>query len=249
MKIKASLATLVLAFSGTAAADVAGFEAGAALWRHDPNGWVEDDDAGDRVDLDDDLRLDTENSGFFWVAIEHPVPTLPNLKLRYTPVEFSGSGTVSEGFTLDGVTFNVNERVDSEADLGQADVIGYYEVLDNVLDLDLGLNVKVIDATVRVTSRTTGRSQTLDFAAPLPLLYARAGFDLPLTGLSVGAELSGIAYSGNSITDGMLFVRYERAFLGAELGYRQMRLKLDDLEDVGADVDIGGAYAGVYADF
>jgi outer membrane protein len=234
--------------SSMAHAEFVGLEIGIAGWQAAPSGWVEDaSTAGSgRADLEDDLQLDDQTAGFAWLRVMHPIPLLPNAKLSYTPLQFEGSG--SSSFTFAGATYN--ERVDSEAQLDQWDAALFYEVLDNVVDLDVGLNVKVLDGYFKTTSQTTGETRQVDFSAPIPMLYANAGVNLPLTGLSLAVEGSAVGYSGHSLSDIKAGVRYTMlGVVGLEAGYRALRVKIDDLEDVSADVKVGGPYLGVAARF
>src|SRR5690625_5233450 len=167
----------LLAIASTAQAELLGLEIGAAGWRSAPSGWFEDEGSGGvgRADLERDLHLDSETVGFAWVRIKHPIPVLPNVKVTYTPLKFDGSGAVASGFEFDGVDFG-GESVDAETKLNQYDITLFYELLDNVVHLDLGLNVKVLDGYVDVASQTDpAKSEKLDFSGPVPMLYANAG--------------------------------------------------------------------------
>lgn len=240
------------AAASVAHAEVAGIQIGIAGWKAAPSGWVQDEETAgsDRVDLEDDLQFSDETAGFVWLRLVHPVPALPNLKLSYTPLKFEGSGTISRDFTFGDVSFSGTEQVDSEAQLDQWDVTLFYEVLDNVVDLDLGLNVKVLDGYFKATGQTSGQTEEVEFAAPIPMLYADLGLNVPTTGLRFGLEASAVSYSGHSLSDVKASVGYTFAgVVGLEAGYRMLRLKLDDLEDVSADVEIDGPYLGVAARF
>lgn len=243
----AACAAVLLGASFTAQAEIAGIEVGIAGWKASPSGWVQDEDAGDdRADLEGDLHLDDETAGFAWVRLMHPVPVVPNLKLVYTPLQFEGSGTST--FTFGGFPFN--EQVDSEAQLDQWDVALFYEVLDNVVDLDLGLNVKVIDGYVRATGQTSSQTEEVDFTAPIPMLYANVGVNIPVTDVHLQIEAAGIGYSGNTLTDIKASIGYTVAgVVDLQAGYRAMKLKLDDIEDVSADIEVSGPYLGVAAKF
>jgi outer membrane protein len=248
----AACAAVLLGVSSAASAEIAGFEIGIAGWQASPSGWVQDEGTtgADRVDLEDDLQLGDETSGFAWIRLMHPIPVLPNIKLTYTPLQFEGSGTVDREFTFGNVTFTGSEQVDSEAELDQWDVTLFYEVLDNVVDLDLGINVKVLDGHFKATRRTTGETDEVDFTAPIPMLYANVGVNIPGTGIGLAVEASGIGYSGNSLSDIKASIGYTFAgVVGVEAGYRRLQMKIDDIEDVSADITIDGPYLGVAAKF
>lgn len=243
---------VLLAASTAAQAEFVGLEIGIAGWRADPSGWVESEKsgAGGQVDLERDLHLDSETTGFAWVRVVHPLPLLPNIKLSYTPMKFEGAGETQRVIDFGGTPIGVGAQVDSELKLNQWDAALFYNLLDNVVELDLGINIKVIDGYVRATDRNTGRIENLDFTAPIPMLYGRVGANLPFTGLYVGAEGSAIGYSGHHLADLKASIRYTFAHvIGLEAGYRLQKLKLDDLDDISADMKVAGPYVGVTARF
>lgn len=240
----AAVAAAFLGAPFAASADVAGFGVGGYLWSATPTGWFEDE--GTRYDLEDEFQLDSNNAFSVWAALEHPVPIIPNLKLAYTPLSFEGSGTVN--FTFEG--FNFNEDVDTTVELNQLDAILYYELLDDGLNLDIGVNFKVLDALFEVAGQTSGQTEQLEFSAPIPMLYVNASVDLPLTGLSIGVEGSAVGYSGNQLLDAKAGIGYTFAAIATiEAGYRVLQLKLEDIDDVNADIRIAGPYVGAYVDF
>lgn len=242
--MKRILAVFILAFAMplSAAADTLGFEAGVSLWGHGPSGDISY--KGDNNDLEDDLGLKDKTELGLWASVEHPVPILPNLRVAYNQVSSKGDGTLTADFGDITATTNV----DTDITLDQIDTTLYYEVMDNVVDLDLGLNVKLVNGNVKVTGGGTKEDQ--DFVAPIPMLYVSAGVDLPLTGLSVGGQGSVIAYGGNRLTDLSANLAYESPLgIGAEVGYRQLRLKVDDVSNVDLDATIGGPYGAIFYHF
>ena len=238
----AALSGLIAA--GTAHADTLfGVYAGAGTWQQEYSGDIAS--GGEDVDVERDLDLDDENNNVVYLAIEHGTPVLPNLRVNYTEVRTSGFNTLTRTVTFRGEVFTVSEDVSSELDFRQADALLYYELLDNVLSLDLGAGARWVDGDVQVVSATaTGRA---DFEQVVPLLYGRARIDLPLTGLWVGAEAMGLSYDGDQYLDASAQVGWESPIgLGAEVGWRAFELDLDGFEDIDdARIDIRGPYAAV----
>ncbi|QKT03302.1 TIGR04219 family outer membrane beta-barrel protein [Ectothiorhodospiraceae bacterium 2226] len=236
-----------LLMTPAAHADFLGFGAGAALWQHTPSGSVQY--RGDEIDMRDSgngLGLDRDRDAMIWAHLEHPVPLLPNVRLMHTSVSNAGSGTLNHSFG----SFNFSEAVDSSMDLRQLDAVLYWELLDNWVELDLGLQVKALDGEIEVRGRTSGRQERAEFSGVLPMGYARAAFHLPLSGFAVELAGAGISYDGHRLTDLMAQVSYRSSFgLGVVAGWREQRLKLDDLDDVTADVTIDGPYAGLFYRF
>ncbi len=253
MKLKSiSLAaSALLCFSAvTANADTIGGEISAGGWNHDPSGWVQYPTGSDKIDLDDDLNLDTRTELYLRAKIEHPVPLLPNIRLAFTQNQSSGDGTLSKTFNFGGFTFVANEKVHTETKLDSYDATFYYEIVDVGMDFDLGLTARYIDGYVDITSLTTNRNEKTEFTGLFPMVYANARVPLPFTGLSIGAEGSYITYDGSTLYDLQADVRYEFAMgLGIEAGYRAQKIKLDDVENTSTDVDIEGFFVGAVFDF
>lgn len=145
-----------------------------------------------------------------------------------------------------------------DAKLDHVDAVLYYELLDNdLVSLDLGLNIKVGDFELTgVGEDPSGAaiSASGSYSGPIPLLYAAGEIGLPLTGLGLFGEVSGLAYSGNQFYDAQAGLGYNvldnpAIVLTAQLGYRIFKLKAEDLDDINADIQFDGAFAGLVAHF
>lgn len=234
------------AFPLPASADFLGFNAGVDLWAHKPSGTISY--GGTDNDLKDDLGLGSKTEAGLWVSFEHPVPLIPNVKVAYQKVSTSGDGTLKATFGESGNSITAGTAVHSELTLDQLDAILYYELLDNVVSVDAGLNIKYINGNAKVTG--SGKTVNKDFAAPLPMLYANASVALPFTGLSVGVQGSFIGYSGNHLSDFTVGASYESAIgLGATVGFRRESLKVKDVSNVNIDTTIDGPFGAVFYHF
>ena len=240
----------LLLFSSSIFADIAGITIGGAVWSHQPSGdmaYGKSSLATD-IDFDDTLDLSTESEGFFWLSIEHPLPLFPNLKLQATQLSSEGSNFVTQSVRFGDTSYPVNTVLDSKVSLDQMDAIFYYELLDNLFSLDLGVNVKVIDAEFSIASDVMEEKASVTLF--VPMLYAAARFDLPLTGAYLGGSGSIIGYQGHSFSDYQLNLGYESVIgLGVEGGYRVQALKIDNIDDIDADVRFSGAYLGLFYHF
>jgi len=227
-----------------AQADTIGLFAGISGWNAGARGNVQS--GPESIDVEDELGLGDDFSPMAYVAFEHPAPLLPNLRMQYTELSQSGSGRLSKVF--DNVSFSGD--VATDLDLTHIDFIAYWRLLDNVFNLDLGIQAKVFDGevTIRQASGTTVESTTA-IDDVVPLIYGGVAVDLPLTGLGVGATVAGMKYDGNQLLDVNARIHYDIAVMGVELGWRQMSLELDDVSDIDADVSISGPYLGVNVQF
>ncbi|MCC5857529.1 MAG: TIGR04219 family outer membrane beta-barrel protein [Ectothiorhodospiraceae bacterium] len=250
-RLTALMLAAMLPLSTAGAAGLTGINVGVGVWNQSPDGHVEKD--GNRADLDDDLRLDSERQTFFWLDLRHPVPLLPRLKLQHTPMDFSGSGSVRSQFSFGDITLDTESDVRADVELDQTDIILYWTPWSMLADLDLGLNIKYVDGRVDVRDRDTGERERVSFSGPLPMLYARTEVRVPGTGVYGGADVSFIAYSGHRMLDLAVRAGYRADFgptaFSIEGGWKRQDIRLDDFDDVDADVTVQGPYLGIGAHF
>ncbi|HSX83939.1 MAG TPA: TIGR04219 family outer membrane beta-barrel protein [Cellvibrio sp.] len=241
---KLTLATTLALLSPFAAADtILGVYAGAGQWQGEYSG-----NAGDpSIDVKS-LGMDEEDNNYYYIALEHPVPIIPNIKLQKMDITSEQTAVIDQTFTIDGTTFVAGTEVASDFDLSHMDIVLYYELLDNWVNLDVGLSIRKFDGHVTAVSEFTTESVELDEA--IPMIYAKAQFDLPLTGFSVGLEGNAINYEDNRLTDYSAKLQYmfdSALDIGLEVGYREMSLEVD--EDVTADIQLKGPYAALLFHF
>lgn len=225
--------------SGVASADFLGLYVGAGSWSHDPSGSFESTTAGtnDTIDMKNNVGLDEESETYVWLAFDHPVPILPNIRLERTPLKHTGNASIPVDFLGSTVTG------DTVVDLTSTDIIPYYRLLDNWVNLDLGLVIRQLDGEFTIGSE----SQVVDIT--VPMIYLAAQFDLPLTGLSIGADLKTLSVGDNSYSDLRLRALYEMGVVGFELGTRTTNITLEDEENITADIDFDGMMFGMYLHF
>ncbi|AHI27746.1 TIGR04219 family outer membrane beta-barrel protein [Marinobacter similis] len=225
-------------------ADVVGLGASVSYWDSELTGEAADKSGGE-VDVENDLDLENDSNANASLYFEHPVPVLPNVRLNYTLVQQSGRGELGANFG--GINVGSGVDVRSELDLEQLDFTFYYEVLDNWVNLDLGLTARDLsgELVVREIGGAAQVSKT-EVDAVLPMGYLAARFDLPLTGVSIGAEGNFVSYSGDSLHDFNAYGQFEMAVIQLRAGYRQMSIDYED-DDDRLDVEIDGPFvsAGV----
>lgn len=172
--------------------------------------------------------LDKQESTMQYGAFfEHPLPLIPNVRVDYTPsIDIMGTST-SEKLSIK-----------------QFDTTAYYEILDNIIDLDVGVTAKM------VTGSVYDASNNKSFSLTLPMGYLGAALVIPGTNIRVQGMVKYISFSGNSVTDAKIKVAYN-VLGGAEIqaGYRYEHVKIDDLADITADVKVQGPFVGVGYNF
>jgi outer membrane protein len=246
-KLSTLACAAVLSVPSLSLADTLSVSIGGGMWQEEPSGSFRNESLGDttNVDVNDDLFWTEENQGYLFVTFEHPVPLVPNFRVMTTSLDQSGSGTAS--FQLNGETFSGD--VTSSGSLDQTDLTAYWEVLDNVVSLDIGLNVKLLDFSYSVSS-TLGSGPTSDsFSATIPMLYGMVGAS-PIPGLFLGVEGNWTAYDSNTLTDLIAKVSYTTDFLlGIEGGYRSQSYEIEDLDGYYGKLEFKGPFIGAYVKF
>ena len=244
-----ALAPVLLA--GIAGADTLETRIGANYWNFDVNGTVRylSTDPADNIDVNDELGYRDDALVSIYAIFEHPAPLIPNARVTGTRIDSDANGTLSRNLSWGNVDFTIDEDVTSAVQLDQVDLALYWRLLDNTLNLDVGLDIRYLDLDATITGTVSG-TDTATASGVLPMLYAGAGIDLPLTGLGVSADGTFIGYSGNTLYDFTVRASYDSNWpIGIEAGYRIMKLDLDDFDDYYADISFGGPYAGLNLHF
>lgn len=252
VKKAALLASGTLLASNLYADSLLGIYAGAGIWQQNYDGSVRDLDSlglvGTEIDFENDLGLDDEDGNVFYIALEHGVPGLPNIKLQHTELEIDANNTLSMPIEFGDQSFSIADDIATEADLTHTDLTLYYQLLDNWVSLDLGLTVRFFDGFVDISSSTASARE--EFEAPVPLLYLATRFDLPLSGLYAGVSINALGDGDNNLVDYQAALGYESDFgLGIEGGYRGLNLDLDDVDDIEVDLTIDGAFFSLFYHF
>jgi outer membrane protein len=224
------------------------------------DGWQSDNSGSFAQDGNlQSFKFDDETFTSYYAALEHPVPLIPNIKLKYTELELNGDTTLDETFSFGGSDYVVGTQVGTVSDLSHVDYILYYEIFDNdLVSIDLGVNAKQFDGEIVVTgtSQEGGQNTTerVDFSGFVPLVYGRAEVGLPLTGLSVFFEGSLLAIDDSKVQDyqaGIAYALLDNLAIDMDIkaGYRSMTLELDDIDDIYTDLDASGPFAGIQVHF
>ncbi len=236
--MKKVILSAVLMLSQAAMADtVLGFYAGVSSWQHDMAGSINSDiSSSDRVDINFD-----DGGNVFYAALEHPVPFVPNVKIQQNNVQAEGLINISDVAAFPGQSVDIN----GDIDFSHTDLMLYYEVLDNWLNLDLGLSFKYFDgySDFYYQDMLDDRSDLDDW---VPMLYGKGQVDLPFTGFSIYGSVEALSFDSNDVTDFEVGVNYESKIgLGGVIGYRALSVDLVNIGDLTSDLKIDGFFAGI----
>ncbi len=250
MKIKQLFCLAALSIPFAAHADTLSVSVGAGIWNTSPTGSFQKKGDPFAVDVKDNLFWSDETQGYFYATLEHPVPIIPNVKIMATNIDQSGSGYTT--FKFDNQVYTGN--VTNDFSIKTVDLIAYYEILDNVVSLDIGLNIRSLKVDYTITgtspaplSATVTTSDSV--SQTIPMLYALVGAS-PIPDLIISGELSYVSYAGSTISDFTAKVAYTTSFfVGVEAGYRKQQYTFDDVSSTDADLSFDGVFAGAYVKF
>jgi outer membrane protein len=150
------------------------------------------------------------------------------------------------------VTFNnqaFSGNIQSNLDLSHNDIVLYYELLDNWINIDLGLDLKMFDGKVSI-SDNSNNNESIEVDETIPMLYLSARVDLPLTGFYVGANIQQLSIGDNSSEDSSLLIGYESKIgLGIEGGIKTFSIDLEDAKDLNTNLEYDGLFLNGYYHF
>lgn len=239
-------AALTMASASAYSVPLIDFNVMVGQWQPDYSGEIGKDN--DTANFDD-LGLRDDDHTMLSATLKYPVPGVPNIRFQHINMDTSARGTLTATLVIDDTTYSASENVETELDLTHTDLTFFYSPLNNWVKLDLGLTARYFDGGASVESTTTSTTESVEFDAWLPLVYGSARFDLPLTGLYVGAAFNGIGYDGNELTDLTASIGYATGTLGVdlvtELGYRAFALEVDDIDDFEGNIDADGFFLNI----
>jgi len=246
--IATSLATVLCA---SAQADtLLGLYIGGQVWANQAEGTF-----GEGVTDQAAFNFDDENQGSYFVALEHPIPLIPNVKIASTTLDTVGGTTINTSFTLGGETYTASSQLDTTFDANYVDYTFYYEVFDNDLfTFDFGLTARDLDSKIGVVEQISSQSSDLSVSGILPLFYVNTVIGLPFTGFNVFAEGNFLSFDDNTVYDYQVGVSYSvidnlAVDLDLTLGYRAVKLELNDIDDLYSDLTFDGVFAGAVVHF
>jgi outer membrane protein len=241
------------------AATAAGIELAVGVWNQTPKGDISYKPVTglDNLSIKDNLKYSDETRVFGRIKIDTPL-LFPNIYLMATPMEFSETGSKNTSFQFGDRTFAANVPFTSELKLDHYDIGLSYgipalkTVTGGILNIDLGIDARIIDFKERVTGLDSVSGLTVtdskSVIIPMPMLYL--GFQVkPVKWIAAEGEARGITYGGNHYYD--LIGRVKLKPFGpvfAAAGYRYEKVDIDR-DDVKAKASFGGPFGEIGIEF
>lgn len=253
--IAAGLATLLTA--SVQADTLLGLYLGGHIWDVETTGSIGEKNGTSGDVISQKFNFDDQQQGSFYVAFEHPIPLIPNIKISSTVLDTDGQTLITEDdFSFGDIPYPAGTTVDTVFDVNYIDYTFYYEILDNdLLTFDIGITARDIDGSISVTDDIGVLSISKEnFSAIVPMLYGSAIIGLPFTGFNVFAQGNYTGYDDSSIYDFQAGVSYAvldnlAVDLNVELGYKVVKMEIEDIDDVYADMEFKGLYLGATVHF
>ena len=230
---------------GTAKAEFIGLNI-TTLTGQDPQGY--NTDSTNSIDLVDDLNVENSAQTSMVLILEHPIAALPNFRYQGYNLDSSDSSQVNPQI---GETENGGTLGPTSFDLDHEDIVLYYQLLNNWIDLDMGVDIKRFDGEV---SQAGSAGNSIDVDETIPLLYLSARINLPINGLYLGAAFNSsiidVGLSDSTAQDSTIALGYETGTgLGIEGGVKSFSVELNDSEDLNTDLEYDGLFLNGYYNF
>jgi len=225
-----------------------GGEINIGAYTHSPKGFISFQ--GTNIDIVDTLKWENETDVFASFYFEHPIPIIPNIKLGYSTLVHNGAGGVDKEFEFAGKRFKEGFSITTGIDIKMLDATLYYELLDNWISVDFGVTAKYIEGNSYIYSKRDVLDESTDFKVVMPLAYSKIRFEIPTTDIALQVEGNYLTYNGDILYDVEAGIRYTVLLgVGAEVGFKSTKLKIDDIEGFNIDSDFSGVYGKLVWDF
>lgn len=247
--LSSALLCALCASYGAAADTLLGVYAGAQIWNTSTSGGF----SNTNTDINYGFKDDTNAS--FYVALEHGVPLIPNVKVARTNYTASGASNLQAELIFGGVSYNLDSVVNVDTDVTTTDVTLYYELFDNnLISFDLGLTGKYIDGALLLEDRAALTSSQESVSGIVPMLYSRLEVGVPFAGLGAYAEGNFLSLDDNTISDYQIALTYSfienlAIDMTVQVGYRNTSVEINDFDGVYSNLEYDGVFAGLELHF
>jgi len=247
-RIVSAISACILLAIGTAEAEFIGLNIGANPGAATHSGAFSNTSSS--IDLVDDLDAEDSAQSSMVLILEHPIAVLPNVRYQGYNLDSSDSSGLNSDISLNGGTLNAASNGNSAFDLDHEDIVLYYQLLNNWVDLDMGVDLKRFDGQIS----QTGYDSRISVDETIPLLYLSARIDLPVSGLYVGANINAnvidLGISESTAQDSTFLLGYQSGTgIGIEGGIKYFSLELNDADNLDSDFEYDGLFLNGYINF
>jgi outer membrane protein len=233
---------------GTAEADFVGLNIGVHT---NQSAHTFNRNSASSIDLVDDLNVNNPAQTSMVLILEHPISVLPNIRYQGYNLDSSESSGMNLEANSNGNAAIAGKTTTTSFDLNHEDIVLYYQLLNNWIDLDMGVDLKRFDGQVSQAG-TTGSS--IDVDETIPLLHLSARVALPVNGLYVGANINAnvidLGLSQSTAQDSTIMLGYESGTgLGIEGGIKSFSVELNDSDSLNTNLEYDGLFFNGYFNF
>jgi hypothetical protein len=162
MKKMILAATFATLFTFAAQAETVGLYIGGQIWQSGTSGTF-----GEK-NTPINANLKKEHQSSYFVAVEHPLPFLPNVRISNTSLSTTGNTNLTQESSFDDEIAHINVKedidVDAQFDVSYIDYTLYYELFGNDLfSFDLGLTGRDFNGSDALTEKTDTITTSRDF--------------------------------------------------------------------------------------
>lgn len=240
----------LFASSSATAATVVGFKVGGDYWNADTTGTFKSDSVDGSTGPKQTYDYGSSSQGSLWIAIEHPIPIVPNIKIRENRLEAKGYQADSDS-NFNGINFVGDTKAYN--DVSNTDFVLYYEILDNdIVSVDLGAAYKKMHGALEINGLPrdgdVAVSTRREIDSGVVMLYANGEVGIPGLGLYAFADLlHGIDETGVHDYSAGLGWKFDGTALDTKIrvGYRDFTFDVDGFSGLTQDTQFKGAFAGV----
>lgn len=203
------------------------------------------------IDLVDDFSVNNPAQTSMVLILEHPISILPNIRYQGYNLYSAESFGVNLETSNNASAANAGKTTTTSFNLDHEDIVLYYQLLNNWIDLDMGVDLKRFDGQVSQAGTT---SSSIDIDETIPLLHLSARVDLPVNGLYVGANINAnvvdLGLSQSTAQDSTIMLGYESGTgLGIEGGLKSFSVELNDSDSLNTNLEYDGLFLNGYFNF
>ncbi|MFH7326579.1 hypothetical protein [Desulfurivibrio sp. C05AmB] len=211
--------------------------------------------AGTPIDLKNDLRYDDSKDFFVEGALQHGSV---RLTASYTPLEFSGQGSLNREVNFAGRTFSGTAQSASNVEIDLIDLgLTWFLINPDHLPFKLQLGpeiaVKLVMADMTLSGESTAApglriTEKESGTVPVPTLGARARLGISDL-LAISGRVGYLEFDNNRFFDLDGQLEFSPVpLVGIFGGYRYLDIKVDE-SDVFIDASFSGPYLGAFVRF